>query len=472
VSIIAEIPEEYPDIIQEFEQLQSELNRVIPPKVQESNLLIATWNIKMFGDLKKIWEDTEARPKRNLRALKFITEIISRFDVIAIQETMGNLRALRYMLKELGSNWGLLMTDEVRGDRGNHERLAFIFDSRRVNLSGLAGELVIPDAEMGRYGIEEPEFTIEQQFARTPYAVGFKSGGRTFVLITLHVLFGKKDEEKKKERGDELLAISKWLSDWANEINIWEHNLIALGDFNIDRKEDVLYDAFTSGGLEIHQHFHDLPRTIRDKGKKPSDRNFYDQIAWFTGEDGKPALSLKYLKGGYFDFTACVYIGMSNSKLEWRMSDHFPLWAEFELEPVEEEEVIPTVPTHITDAMEEEKAKNEATRKRVAVLLTDLEIASITIIDELIERGLEMSPDAERYLVDLLFRDVIVKEYYSELVKSDDISKTLSENVLALSKKLGDTVENDNRKSVTLEDLKTGIREFDKWPFEKERVGN
>lgn len=29
---------------------------------------------------------------------------------------------------------------------------------------------------------------------------------------------------------------------------------------------------------------------------------FYDQIAWFTGRHGSPALSLKYLRGGFFDF--------------------------------------------------------------------------------------------------------------------------------------------------------------------------
>ena len=49
----------------------------------------------------------------------------------------------------------------------------------------------------------------------------------------------------------ELTAIANWLADWAGDINAYDHNLIALGDFNIDRVGDPLYDAFTStmGGV-------------------------------------------------------------------------------------------------------------------------------------------------------------------------------------------------------------------------------
>ena len=33
------------------------------------------------------------------------------------------------------------------------------------------------------------ENALEKQFARTPYAVGFKANDKTFVLLTLHVLY-------------------------------------------------------------------------------------------------------------------------------------------------------------------------------------------------------------------------------------------------------------------------------------------
>ena len=35
--------------------------------------------------------------------------------------------------------------------------------------------------------------------ARTPYAVGFRSGKETFILVTLHVLYGESEEERVPE---------------------------------------------------------------------------------------------------------------------------------------------------------------------------------------------------------------------------------------------------------------------------------
>jgi hypothetical protein len=58
----------------------------------------------------------------------------------------------------------------------------------------------------------------------------------------------------------------------------------------------------------------------------------YDQIAWFTGAAGTPALTspLRYEgQGGNFDFRPTLQKVLSNLELSWRISDHFPLWASF-----------------------------------------------------------------------------------------------------------------------------------------------
>jgi hypothetical protein len=55
----------------------------------------------------------------------------------------GNLGALRHLLKVLGDDWGFILTDVTLGPAGNDERQAFLFDTRRVKLSGLACELVV-----------------------------------------------------------------------------------------------------------------------------------------------------------------------------------------------------------------------------------------------------------------------------------------------------------------------------------------
>lgn len=157
--------------------------------------------------------------------------------------------------------------------------------------------------------------------------MSFRSGGKTFILVTLHVLYG----EDEDERVPEIRAIAEWLARWARDVNGWDHNLIALGDFNIDRRGDPLHDAFVSTGLDIPDELQDAPRTIFSDPQNPELNKFYDQIAWFAGRNGLPALSLRYAKGDYFDFTksALTSRGLTKVELSWRISDHYPLWVEF-----------------------------------------------------------------------------------------------------------------------------------------------
>ena len=315
-----------PEIRDELVKLRAALDEDIPAKILDRNLLIATWNIRAFGDLTESWKSSKNdRPKRDLHALRCIAEIVSRFDVVALQEVRSNIKSLRHMLKVLGPNWGLILTDVTKGAPGNGERMAFVFDTRKVGMSGLACELVVPQEQLEKIELD----ALEKQFARTPYAVSFRSAGQTFILVTLHVIYGKKADE----RVPELKAIAEWLAEWAKNINAWHHNLIALGDFNIDRKGDKLYNAFTSTGLYVPEDLHKVPRTIFSDSDKPEKEKFYDQIAWFTGDDNTPALSLKFAKAGSFDFTkvALTLLNLTKLQLSWRISDHYPLWAEFQM---------------------------------------------------------------------------------------------------------------------------------------------
>jgi endonuclease/exonuclease/phosphatase family metal-dependent hydrolase len=324
---IPEITDEPPEEIKEELALLSDaLDDDVPAKIPDRNLLIATWNIRVFGDLTESWKCPEDdSPKRDLHALRCIAEIVSRFDVIALQEVKSNLKCLRHMLKLLGPEWGLILTDVTRGQPGNGERMAFVFDTRKVRISGLACELVVPKEQLDKVGSD----ALNEQFARTPYAVSFRSAGKTFILVTLHVIYGKNAEG----RVPELKAIAEWLAEWARDINGWDHNLIALGDFNIDREGDKLYDAFISTGLHIPEDLRGLPRTIFSDPDKPDTNKFYDQIAWFTGNDNTPALSLKFARGDHFDFTkiALKSLNLTKQQLSYRISDHYPLWAKFDV---------------------------------------------------------------------------------------------------------------------------------------------
>jgi endonuclease/exonuclease/phosphatase family metal-dependent hydrolase len=303
-----------------LEQLGTALDAAVPVKELDRNLLIATWNLRAFGGLTKKWVNEPGdSPRRNLADLGYIAEIASRFDVIAVQEVRGDLRALRHLLKALGPDWGVIMTDVTETKEGNNERLAFLFDTRRVKPSGLAGEFAEPFVEeTGALAAD----AVGRQFARTPYAVSFLSGSRTFILVTLHVIYG----QDSSARVAELRAIADRLAAFAAEVAQWGHSLIALGDFNIDRQGDPLFDAFTSTGLTPAPQLNDVRRTIFDEAQK---RHFYDQVAWFTDPHKGPVLTLSSTAAGTVDFVPVLRGDQTLTELSWKISDHYPLWVEF-----------------------------------------------------------------------------------------------------------------------------------------------
>lgn len=307
----------------ELERLRAGLDADLPSKQLDRNLLVGTWNIRAFGDITEKWEsDTADSPKRNLADVRAIAEIISRFDVVAIQESRANLKGLRDAMKVLGPDWGLILTDVNPPPKGNGERLAFVFDLRRVKPSGLAAELVVPDDQLDKVDAG----ALREQFVRTPYAVSFISAGQTFILVTLHVIYG----DQASDRQAELKAIAEWLADWAARTEDYNQNLICLGDFNIDRQNDPNWQALMSTGLAPPEELQGLSRTIFDQ---PGTEHYYDQIAWFH-EDGQARLTLDYQRqAGRFEWTQYLLTDLASESKSWRISDHYPLWTEFSVRP-------------------------------------------------------------------------------------------------------------------------------------------
>ena len=81
--------------------------RAIPVK-QDNRLLIATWNIANIGLQKR-------RPSDYL----ILAEIVSWFDVIALQEVNDNLEGLRELQSHLPDSYRAIFSDKS----GNDERL-------------------------------------------------------------------------------------------------------------------------------------------------------------------------------------------------------------------------------------------------------------------------------------------------------------------------------------------------------------
>ena len=283
----------------------------LPQKIIDYNLLIGSWNIRNFGAVHEQWSENTASPKRNLRAMAYIAEIVKQFDVIAIQEVKSDTFALRLLMdKFLGSDWGVIVSDVSAGSKGNRERLAFIYDKRRVTPSGLAGEIVIPPTAEG-----DPQ----QQFDRTPYIVGFQSAKERFALLTAHIKYGKKPTDRLNEIKTLSEFVATEIRDRAKQGGE-EKNLIILGDFNIDNRGDnPLFQAFVSTGLVVPAQLLNLKTTYATKPK------FYDQIAWFMGNIDLPSSG----QAGVIDFADAVYKDLTLNQMSHRVSDHFPVWVEF-----------------------------------------------------------------------------------------------------------------------------------------------
>jgi endonuclease/exonuclease/phosphatase family metal-dependent hydrolase len=292
------------------------------PKTRKDNLLVATWNLREFGALTQKWRSSpKDSPKRDFLSIHCIAEIVSRFDVVAIQEVQADLTAMNALKQVLDDHWTYIVTDVTRGSKGNGERLWFLFNQARVVATGLMGEIVVPADERGA------KWALKSQFARSPFSASFASKLGPFTLTSAHIVFG--GGAGVKQRAKEIGTLADWLSDWNASKDTFGENLILLGDFNIDRAGDPCYDAFVHERLFIPPALHDVPRTITDDPKKPSTRKFYDQIAWFCGEGVSRKATLSCRSAGTFDFRGVVMRGLETEELSWRMSDHLPLWVEF-----------------------------------------------------------------------------------------------------------------------------------------------
>jgi len=73
-----------------------------------------------------------------------------------------------------------------------------------------------------------------------------------------------------------------------------------------------------------------VKRSIFAKDNDPQVNKYYDQLAWFES-GGKRKLNLEYVTAGSFDFVPLLYTetDFTNASKQHRLSDHYPLWAEF-----------------------------------------------------------------------------------------------------------------------------------------------
>ncbi|QQA43163.1 endonuclease/exonuclease/phosphatase family protein [Pelagovum pacificum] len=262
-------------------RLKTGLNTKVPPRRTEANLLLASWNLKEFG------HTTQRLPE----AYFYIAEILAAFDLIAVQEVKSTLKDLDLVMRILGSDWRYMVNDITDGADGNSERSAYLYNTKRVELSGLAGEITLWD-----------EITADsdlKQLKRAPYITGFRSGWKQFALVNLHLQPDRTASEARL-RAEEVRLLLKALE--AKRKGLWSDNLVLVGDMNLYRSVDQpVIDAFAAAGFVECGALDGM--TTNASGSEAYDRMFFRQNDYFRFETDEEMRE----QGGVFDFFDHVY---------------------------------------------------------------------------------------------------------------------------------------------------------------------
>jgi endonuclease/exonuclease/phosphatase family metal-dependent hydrolase len=208
------------------------------PSPSGKNLLLATWNIANFGGQARRDEDH-----------KIIAEIVSWFDVVAIQEVKENFVGLFDVLHALGAPYRTVFSDVA----GNNERMVYVYNAERVKLLEEVGEVAFPVARIRKLKFKGVGQRFEG-FDRSPYVATFQRGKVSFLLVNVHLFFGKETSRADmNRRALETFAVATYAADRRRSKTSFTREVVALGDFNMPKKAkgDPIYNALTTKGLML-----------------------------------------------------------------------------------------------------------------------------------------------------------------------------------------------------------------------------
>ena len=278
-------------VVERLLKLREQLHAQVPEKTATQTLLLATWNIREFGE------------NRLPESSYYIAEIIDHFDIVVIQEVNSKeLGGLESVLSILGDNWSYVMSDGVEGTAGGNEAMAFVYNTNKVKFTGLAGEIVLPESRLME-GV---------QFARTPFMVSFRAGWFDFKLCTVHIYYGSdKVDGIYQRRLKEIQTVSDFLLKRQESDDV---SYILLGDFNIPDTEGEYFNALvenqyiTKGGKSKSKEKFFIPEEIR---RHPTDLgrvSHYDQIAFSLKLERNMVLyDDDEQRAGAFNYTESVF---------------------------------------------------------------------------------------------------------------------------------------------------------------------
>ena len=228
------------------------------PRRVYGSVLIGSFNIRKLG----------SDHSRSKRTWQFLACICRQYDLLAVQEIMDDLSGIKELMRLLGPEFGLIISDKTGafpGEPGVGERLGFIFrwsvmqrtqvatdityDCTKV-LSILSSNLTqinsafqdyqrkLQDYEAGKRktkpNLKMPVFLT---FIRQPFCVSFKIVGYPgtdpyeFMAVNAHLYFGRYMTDRRQEFN----ALMEWILSRVRENDkAYYPNFMLLGDLNLD----------------------------------------------------------------------------------------------------------------------------------------------------------------------------------------------------------------------------------------------
>ena len=314
----------------EWQKIRDTLNtdpqRYGLPRRVYGSVVLASANIRKLG----------AKSKRDGHTWRFLADVYSHFDLLAVQEVLEDMEGLRHLEELMGDDFGMVVSDTTGSfpnEGGLAERLAFIFNWTIVNRKEMVTDVTFDRSKVlqviaeegdaiqeavesakknkdylkrlksyerklekariqGKRLPDKPKLPIKMPafltFIRTPFAVMFEIHGHpgavryTFMAVNAHLFYGNFIDDRRQEFN----ALMSWVMGRVQECDENRPlNILLMGDLNLDfdnpmndhkRIKKLIDDLNREGGKEVNVYFPFLSPHPRRSGQQ------------LMGRDGRP----------------------------------------------------------------------------------------------------------------------------------------------------------------------------------------
>jgi hypothetical protein len=242
----------------------------------------------------------------------------------------SDLRQLDELVTTLGGWWRDLVSDVCTGDGGNSERMAFVYDSRKLSFGGLAGEFESPGSMRGS---DKKKAKFKGGIRRRGRPTSPDSGPAGSSSRSVRCMLTTAPAAPTSHGVQDARLTAERLRDRMKRKDRWARNAILLGDFNIFADDDKTVRSLEQQGFAS-------PHMLRGKATNAQGDKPFDRLLFIAPD---VSFQLKNANAAVFPVFDHVYRDGEHAEYgktakafsQWRtyrMSDHNPVWCEIDID--------------------------------------------------------------------------------------------------------------------------------------------